>query len=50
MEAAYYDNGSATADRDMEAGAGPELDGSCVGETPNNALTLQDLRQAGLQD
>jgi len=50
MEAAYYDNGSATADREMEQSAGPELDGSCVGSAGDNALTLQDLRSAGLQD
>lgn len=50
MEAAYYDNGSPTAERDMESGAGPILDGSCVGEAPDNALTMQDLRNAGLQD
>ena len=50
MEAAYYDNGSATADREMEASAGPELDGACVGEIGGNALTVQDLRNAGLQD
>lgn len=50
MEAAYYDNGSATAEREMEASAGPILDGSCVGDTPDNALTVSDLRKAGLQD
>ena len=50
MEAAYYDNGSATADREMEATAGPILDGSCVGGPDDNALTLQDLQKAGLQD
>lgn len=52
MEAAYYDTGSATADREMEDAAGPVLDGSCVGgeEMVSNALTMQDLRQAGLQD
>lgn len=50
MEAAYYDNGSATAERDMESGAGPSLDGSCVGGPGDNTLTLQDLQQAGLQD
>lgn len=50
MESAYYDNGSATAEREMEAGAGPELDGSCVGAEHSNALTMQDLRNAGLQD
>lgn len=50
MEAAYYDNGSGTADRDMEATAGPEIDGSCIGGPDSNALTLQDLKQAGLQD
>lgn len=50
MEAAYYDNGSATAEREIDAAAGPSTDGSCVGLTPENALTLQDLKDAGLQD
>ena len=51
MEAAYYDNGSATAEREMEQSAGPELDGSCIGDDPgSNALTVSDLRKAGLQD
>jgi hypothetical protein len=51
MEAAYYDNGSATAEREADALSGPVLDGSCVGAPDaHNQLTLKDLRDAGLQD
>lgn len=51
MEAAYYDNGSATADRELERALGPALDGSCVGaDDASNRLTLKDLKDAGLQD
>ena len=52
QEAAYYDNGSATADREYERALGSALDGSCVGDGDSNRerLTLKDLRDAGLQD
>ena len=51
QEAAYYDNGSATADRDLESALGKPLDGSCVGaDDASNRLTIQDLKDAGLQD
>lgn len=51
MEAAYYDNGSGTADRDTERALGPAFDGSCVGaDDDSNRLTLKDLKDAGLQD
>ena len=51
MEAAYYDNGSGTADRDTERALGPAFDGACVGaDDDSNRLTLKDLQDAGLQD
>lgn len=46
MEAAYYDNGSATAEREIEAAMGPPIDPHEGHET----LTLKDLQDAGLQD
>lgn len=50
QEAAYYDNGSATADRELERSIGPALDGSCIGDGGKERLTLKDLQDAGLQD